>query len=300
MKVLIAGGTGFIGKSLSSYLLSKGYTVHVLTRNPKKLVQATRYHTFLWNPYKGSIDKSCIEGVEIIINLAGESISGSWSKKGKAKILRSRERPAQFLFRFLKTTPNQVHHLIGASAIGIYADIQEQQSESKFSRANTFLADVVEKWEAEHLKFEELGIGVCLLRIGLVLSLEGGALPEMVKPLKYYIAAPLGRGTQVYSWIHLEDLKRMVAYVLEQRLTGVYNAVACEPETNLQFTKTMAACNGIGWTWPPIPTLVLKLLLGEKHQLLTQGQSVSNEKIKTEGFEFKYATLEKALQNLSK
>lgn len=300
MKILITGATGFLGQSITSFLLGKGHTIHYLTTQPKKLLDSTRYHGFLWNPKKGELDLKSLEGVEVIVHLAGESIAGSWSKEGKERILQSRIISSQLLYDVLKNNSHQVKNIVCASAIGIYNNSNEWQYEENYRVASDFLGDVVVKWEGENAKFETLGVSVSLIRIGLVLSRTSGALPELIKPIKYRVGSVLGSGKQYYSWIHVDDLTRLFSYVIEQNLKGVYNGVAQEPEMNRKFVKVLAGKLHRNIWLPRVPAFLLKLVLGEKHILITSGQRVSNDKILETGFVFKYPNLDKALGNLLK
>lgn len=298
MKILITGATGFLGQSITSFLLGKGHTIHYLTTQPKKLLDSTRYHGFLWNPKKGELDIKSLEGVEVIVHLAGESIAGSWSKEGKERILQSRIVSSQLLFNVLKNNSHKVKNIVCASAIGIYKNSDQWQYENRSEVASDFLGDVVLKWENENSKFESLGIDVCLIRIGLVLSRTAGALPELIKPIIWRFGSALGSGNQYYSWIHVEDVTRLFAYAIEHNLVGIYNAVAQEPEKNKEFVKKLATkLDRIIWL-PRVPTFMLMLVLGEKHVLVTSGQRVSNDKVLETGFVFKFPTLDKALSNL--
>ncbi|SFJ17643.1 TIGR01777 family oxidoreductase [Myroides guanonis] len=298
MKILITGATGFLGQSITSFLLGKGHTIHYLTTQPKKLLDSTRYHGFLWNPKKGELNVKSLEGVEVIVHLAGESIAGSWSKEGKERILKSRIVSSQLLFNVLKNNSHKVKNIVCASAIGVYKNSDQWQYENRSEVASDFLGDVVLQWENENRKFESLGIDVCLIRIGLVLSRTAGALPELIKPIIWRFGSVLGSGNQYYSWIHVEDVTRLFTYAIEHNLVGVYNAVAQEPEKNKEFVKKLATkLDRIIWL-PRVPTFMLMLVLGEKHVLVTSGQRVSNDKVLETGFVFKFPTLDKALSNL--
>lgn len=300
MKVLITGATGFIGQALSSYLLGKGYTVNYLTMDPNKVQMATRYHGYVWNPYKDEIDLDCLKGVDVIVHLAGENISGSWSKRGKQKILNSRLVASRFLYKTLELQEHQVKQIVCASAIGIYSDLSSWQTETDFKISTGFLGEVVQKWEEENNKFQSLGLDVCLLRIGLVLSAKEGALPHLIKPIKWNLGAVLGTGEQFYSWIHIEDLIRIFSFSIEKSLGGVYNAVAPNPVKHKELMKDVAQKLN-KWFWlPAIPTLLLHVALGDKKTLVTEGQKVSSEKLVNQGFAFKYSRLKEALNHLLK
>ena len=300
MKVLITGATGLIGQALSSYLLGKGHTVHYLTTQPSKRTDSTRYHGFLWNPIKEEIDVSCLEGVEVIVHLAGENIGRSWNANGKRKILDSRINSSKLLFTTLQTNPHCVKTIVCASAIGIYKNSEAWQDEETNEVATDFLGEVVVKWEAENLKFETIGVAVCLIRIGMVLSRTDGALPALITPVKWNVGSPLGRGNQYCSWVHIDDVTRLFAYAVQNQLKGVYNAVAEKPVTNKTLVKVIAAkLNKFLWL-PAVPTFLLRIVLGEKHILVTSGQRIANTKIREAGFVFKYSELDKALDGLLK
>lgn len=300
MKVLITGATGLIGQALSSYLIGKGHTVHYLTTQAEKRIDSTRYHGFLWNPKKGVIDVRSLEGVEAIVHLAGESIAKAWNKEGKKKILESRINSSKVLFTALKKNQHQVKNIVCASAIGIYKNSEKWQNEDDYEVAPDFLGDVVLRWEAENSKFESLGIEVSFIRIGMVLSRKGGALPALLKPIKWNFGSALGSGNQYCSWVHIDDVSRLFAYAVEHHLVGVYNAVANEPKTNKELVHILALkLNKPIWL-PAVPTWLLKIVLGEKHILVTSGQRIPNDKIVAAGFVFKYPKLEQALKNLLK
>ncbi|KZE76614.1 hypothetical protein AV926_15850 [Myroides marinus] len=296
MRVLITGATGFIGGRICKALISKGVEVNYLTRSlsDEKLIGAKG---FLWDPYKEQIDLTSLEGVEVIIHLAGSSIADSWSTKGKQLIMDSRVIPTAFLVQTLKNNTHEVKRVIGASAIGIYSDINEIQSEDNFTKANNFLGKVVQQWEDGNNAFKELGLMVSLIRIGLVLDMQECALATMVKPVKLWLGAPIGTGKQYYSWIHIKDLVRLFVYVLEHNLEGIYNAVAPEPLTNREFTKILGQALKRPIWMPAIPEGVIRLALGEKAILVTEGQRVDSSKIRKEGFEFDFNTLKVALDD---
>lgn len=296
MRVLITGATGFIGSRICKALISKGVEVNYLTRSlsDKKLMGAKG---FLWDPYKEQIDVKCLEGVETIIHLAGSSIADSWSEKGKQLILDSRIVPTAFLIKTLKNNVHEVKRLIGASAIGIYSDIDQVQDEEHFTKADNFLGQVVQQWEEGNNAFKDLGISVSLIRIGLVLDMHECALATMVKPVKLGVGAPIGSGKQYYSWIHINDLVNLFVYVLEHNLEGIYNAVAPEPLTNKEFTKILGKALKRPIWLPAIPDFIIKLALGDKSILVTEGQRVDSTKIRETGFEFKFTTLKGALDD---
>lgn len=212
----------------------------------------------------------------------------------------SRIIPTAFLYQVLKENTHQIKHIIGASAIGIYSNIAEVQDEEHYQKATNFLGNVVEQWERGNLAFRELGLKVSLVRIGLVLDLHECALATMIKPVRLWLGAPIGTGKQYYSWIHIDDLVNLFVYVLERGLEGIYNGVAPEPLTNRAFTNSLGEAMGKPIWLPAIPESVIRVALGEKAILVTEGQKVSSEKIISSGFDFKFKTLKTALKDFFK
>ena len=299
MKILITGATGLVGSALVSLLLQNGISIHYLTVSKNKLQDKLHYKGFLWNPRKGIIDENCLMGVDVIINLAGANISNRWTAKYKWEIIESRVLSAGLLFKIIKDNPNQVRQIISASATGIYPDsLTEVFTEEEKNSGDGFLANVVVKWEQSIDKFKMLNIKVCKLRTGLVLSGEGGALPQFVKPIKLGLAAAFGSGMQKQSWIHIDDLTAMYLFAAQQQWEGTYNAVAPGVVTNKQMTAAIARTLQKPYFLPGIPRFALKLLLGEMSEVLFSSQHVSAEKAIKDGFTFRYPALQPALEQL--
>lgn len=299
MKVLVTGATGLIGKELVSLLLQNGITIHYLTTSSKKIESEPNYHGFLWNPEKGTIDENCLLGVDAIVHLAGASIAKRWTNSYKQEIIESRILTTNLLFNALKNNPNQVKQIVSASAIGIYPSSYERlYTEENKEISPTFLGTVTEKWEASLEKFRRLNISVCKLRIGLVLAKQGGAFPQLVKPVKSGIGAAFGNGKQLQSWIHVHDLANMFLYAIQNNWNGVFNAVAPHPVTNAELIKSIADVLDKDIFMPNVPQFLMKLLLGEMHILLFESQNVSAQKALDNGFQYKYKILDKALDNL--
>ncbi|MDD3004792.1 TIGR01777 family oxidoreductase [Flavobacterium sp.] len=301
MRILITGATGLIGKEMVKLLLKNGVVVHYLSTSQKKIESQPNFHGFYWNPYQGIIDENALMGVDAIIHLAGASISKKWTQKYKQEIIESRILSSNLLFKALKDNPHSVKQIVSASAIGIYPDhLTKLYQEDEISVDDSFLGNVVLKWEESVNKFKLLNIKVSKIRIGLVLSEQGGALQELVKPIKLGVGAPFGSGKQMQSWIHIQDLVALFYYVVHHNLEGVYNAVAPHPITNLQLTQHIAKVLNKPLFMPNIPKFLMKLILGEMHYILFSSQNVSSLKIQNEGFKFKYNQIDKALDNLLK
>ncbi|MCB0475640.1 MAG: TIGR01777 family oxidoreductase [Flavobacteriaceae bacterium] len=299
MKVLITGATGLLGTEIVKLCIEKGYHVNYLTTRKRKIRSEARLRGYYWNPYNKDIDKSCIEGVDMIINLAGASISKRWTATYKSRILSSRTASLKVLYNLVSSTPNQVKQLISASAIGIYpSSLTEKYGEDTLTVNASFLGTVVLTWEQAADEFKNLGLEVTKLRIGVVLSSKGGALEPLIKPVKFGVGSPLGSGKQYQSWIHIDDLTRIFLYVMEQQCSGVYNAVASKPVTNEALTKVLAKQLHRPLWLPKVPAFMLKLILGEMATIVLESQYVLNDKIKSSGFEFEFDTIEHAVKDL--
>ena len=296
MTVLITGATGLIGREIVKQCHDKGFNVHYLTTSKSKLVTESNYKGFFWNPNNNEIDHSCFEGVSTIINLVGASISKRWIESYKKEILESRTKTAQLLQDTIRLYNYNIKHVVSASAIGIYpSSFTNYYDEEYDQNSDSFLGTVVAKWEDAIDGFKELGCKVAKIRIGLVLARQGGALPEIIKPIKFGAGAAFGNGKQWQSWIHVTDLANIFLHVVVHKLEGVYNGVAPNAVTNSELTKTVAKVLHRPLIMPNIPKPLMKLILGEMHMLLFESQRVSSDKIKAKGFYFKYANLKPEL-----
>lgn len=301
MTVLITGATGLVGQELVNLLLQNGHNVHYLSTSKSKLVTNTNYKGFYWNPKKAEIDTNALTDVEVIIHLAGANVAKKWTTAYKEEIIESRVLSTQLLYQTLQKNSHQVKQIISASAVGIYPDsLTEIYHETDLDIDVSFLGNVVKQWENEVSQFEKLEIIVSKIRIGIVLAKNGGALQEMAKPIKYGVGAAFGSGEQYQSWIHVQDLVAIFQFVMENQLAGVYNGVAPYPVTNSELTKAIAKTLGKPLFLPNIPKFVMKLILGEMHQILFSSQHVSCRKLLDENFQFKFASLDKALNDLLK
>ncbi|UPQ78492.1 TIGR01777 family oxidoreductase [Flavobacterium azooxidireducens] len=299
MKILITGATGLVGKELIALLLEKGNEIHYLTTSQSKIESKPHYQGFYWNPDQSIIDENCLMGVDAIIHLAGATVSKRWTTNYKQEIIESRTLSSNLLYTCLKNHPNQVKQIVSASAIGIYPDsLNHIYTEENKSIDDGFLGHVVMKWEESVDVFSRLNIKVCKLRTGLVLSKKGGALTEMLKPIKIGLGSPFGSGKQVQSWIHVEDLAAMYFFAVQNQWEGVFNGVAPNPVTNAELTKAIAKTINKPLFMPNIPKFAMKLVLGEMHELLFSSQNVSSAKAEKNGFQFRYRDLAKTLDNL--
>ncbi|TYP70907.1 TIGR01777 family oxidoreductase [Aquimarina intermedia] len=299
MKVLITGATGMIGQEVVKLCHESNFVVHYLTTSKDKLVNKPNYKGFYWDPQKSIIDEDCIDGVEVIINLVGATVAKRWTESYKEEIIESRTRSAKLLLYTLKQKTHIVRQIISASAIGIYPDsLQNYYDEETEKRAKGFLGSVVQQWEQEVNRFKTIGVSVSILRIGLVLSEKGGAYPKMAQPIEYNLGAAFGSGKQWQSWIHLDDLSRMFMHVLEQELSGVYNAVAPNPVSNQKLIQIIAKKQDKKIILPNIPKFMMQLILGQMHTILFESQRVSCEKILETGFSYNFDNIAVAIQEI--
>lgn len=301
MTVLITGATGLVGQELVSLLLQNGFTVHYLSTSKSKLVSQNNYKGFYWNPKTSEIDLNALTDVEVIVHLAGASVAKKWTPSYKQEIIESRVLSTRLLYKTLQKNLHQVKQIVSASAIGIYPnDLNYIYHETDNKVDNSFLGNVVQQWEEEVNQFEKLHIKVAKIRIGIVLAKNGGALQEMAKPIKIGVGAAFGSGEQYQSWIHIQDLVGIFQFVIQNQLSGVFNGVAPYPVTNAELTKAIAKTLGKPLFLPNIPQFVMKLILGEMHQILFSSQHVSCRKLLDLKYQFKFASLDKALNDLLK
>ena len=301
--ILITGGTGMVGQSLTNVLLAKGYQVIVLTRQKK---QSSRAHFSFaqWDLNKGWIDPAAIAAADYIIHLAGEGVADKrWTAARKKAILDSRVHSSALLVKVLKTHTNKVKAIVAASAIGWYGPDNEKSIQSGFVETDpvdsSFLGDTCQQWEESMHPVKALGIRLVTIRIGIVFNKMGGALAEFIKPAKLGAAAILGDGQQMVSWIHQQDLNRLMLFSLEtEQVAGVYNAVAPDPVNNAILTKAIAR-RFYTWAIPfNVPSFILKIMLGEMSVEVLKSAKVSASKIVAAGFSFDFASMDEALDDL--
>ncbi|HYJ62410.1 MAG TPA: TIGR01777 family oxidoreductase [Parafilimonas sp.] len=306
--VLLTGGTGMIGTHLQNFLLENGYSIIVLIRNEKQRKSADKNISYAkWNVEKNEIDKDAIAETDYIIHLAGANVAEKrWTDKRKKEIIESRTKTGTLLVKSLKEIPNKVKAVISASAIGWYgADTNESRLhgfKEDAPAANNFLGNTCKLWEENIKPVEQLNKRLAIFRFGIVLSEKGGALDEFKKPLKFGIAGILDDGKQIISWIHIDDLCRLLLFAIEnENISGVYNAVAPQPVTNKELTLTLAK-NMRGKFFIPVhvPAFALKLALGELSVEVLKSATISSEKIIKAGFNFLYPSINTALESLKK
>ena len=303
--ILITGGTGLVGTALSKMLAEKGFQVIILSRSTKNKHDNENIKYALWDVSKKTIDLNAIASADFIIHLAGAAVvEKKWTVAYKKEIVESRTKSSEFIVETLKNNPNKVQAIISSSAIGWYgADkIKGHQFIETDPFDSQFLGETCRLWEESIEPASSLGIRVCKLRTGIVLSKYGGALAEFIKPIKLGIAAILGNGKQIVSWIHVEDLCRMFVHAIENKnLNGSYNAVAPAPVSNKTLTITLAKILRNRFYIPiHVPSFILKIMMGQRSIEVLKSADISCEKIRNTGFIFLYPSIEVALKQLTK
>jgi len=298
-KVLIAGGTGLVGSRLSQLLTEKGYEVIHLSRkkNPK-----SEYPTYVWDTNKNFIDKRAFEEVEYVINLAGAGIADAlWTKSRKKLLIDSRVQTTELLTDYIQKLDKKPKAYLSAAAIGIYGDRanEELTEESALGKAG-FLVECCVEWEnAIRLADEKNGIRTAALRIGVVLSTKGGALPKMMLPLNFFTASYFGDGAQWYSWIHIDDVCQMFIKALEdENIVGFYNATTPNPLTNKDLTKQLVSALGKRAMVIPAPKAALRLGMGEMADVVLNSNKIFPARMEMAGYQFQFPEFQGAIKDL--
>lgn len=303
MKVLVTGGTGFVGIPLVKKLVDSNHEVVLLSRNAEKAKSAVGVPVtvFSWDPESSTPPKEAYQGVEAIVHLAGESIAaGRWTEKQKKRILNSRVLSTQNLLKGAVESGSKLKTIVAASAIGIYGDRGNESLSETSPQGIGFLADVCRAWEKESNYPGLEGVRKVNLRIGIVLEKNGGALQKLLPIFKLGGGGPVGNGKQWMSWIHREDLVEMILYSLtHQNVSGVFNAVAPNPSTNAEFSKALGQALHRP-AFMPAPALALKIAMGEMSELVLASQKVEAKKIVDAGFTFKFPKIQEALNDICK
>lgn len=295
--ILITGASGLIGSRLIKSLQEKGHRVCVLSRDPAKLKGIKAFH---WNVEEQKIDKNAFNGVDTVVHLAGAGIADKrWNRRRKQLLIDSRVLSTKLLYDTIAGTNSPIHTIISASATGYYGDRGDEILGEESKNGTGFLAECCKKWEEAVDKGTKKGIRVVKLRIGLVLSKQGGALAELEKPVSFFLGAHLGTGRQWMPWIHLTDLLGIIDNAVENPLyNGTYNACSPFPVTNYEFTKLLAK-KLFRPFWPiKVPEIVLRSILGEMSEVILISNRTSSQKLIDMGFRFRYPGLDKALSEI--
>lgn len=293
LNILITGGTGFVGKNLTKSLVEKGHHVFILTRSPANY-KDTNHVTHI--NYHHSIEE--LPTIYAVINLAGDSLFGYWTKKKKETILASRIETTEKVIHMMKEMKVKPAVFISGSAIGYYGTSTDLIfTEHAATSGNDFLAHVVTEWEGTAKEAESIGVRTIYARFGVILGQEG-ALPLMRLPVKLFAGGRIGDGEQWLSWIHIKDVVNLLTYCLtNEKITGPLNFTSPYPKRNKDFIKTLANVSKRP-NWLPTPPLLMRITLGEMSELITKGQFVLPEKAQANQYQFSYPNLREALGHI--
>ena len=299
MKVLITGATGLIGSQIIEDCIKSNIKVNFLTTSKSKITKSNLVNGYYWNPNKKIIDLECFCEVDSIITLSGSSIFKPWTSRNRRKILNSRVESLEFLKQSIIENGISIKRLVSASGISFYPDSKEKEFfENDTTNDNSFLAEVINRWESAANSFEKIGINVSVIRIGLVLSIKAGVLKQTIMPMNFGFGIVFGSGEQWQSWIHIEDISRIFLFIMENNLDGVYNGVSNNPVKNIEFTRIISVIHSKSRIIIKIPRIFFRILFGEMHVLLFKSHKISSRKIQDEGFSFKFDNLKDAVENL--
>jgi len=300
--VLISGGTGMIGTALSRFLLTRGYSVIVLTRNPKKKpVQSPGIRYAGWDPAKKIIPPGVFGEAKYVICLAGEGVvDKAWPEKRKKEIRDSRILSSELIVEGIRSNPERIEAVVSASAIGWYSSNPSAPAVETDPPDPGFLGETCRLWENAILPVTELGKKLVILRTGIVLSRDGGAFPEFARPVRFGIAPILGSGKQIISWIHIEDLCRLYLEALvNPGLSGIYNAVSPHPVNNRNFTMELATkMKGRFFIPVSVPNFLMRWIMGGRSEEVLKSSNISQAKLSREGFQFIYPSIDAAFREL--
>lgn len=298
--VLITGASGLIGNHLSKLLDDNNFEVNHLVRNK---VSDSKYKQFIWNVKEDFIEEEALVKSDIIIHLAGAGIADKpWTVERKKEIIDSRVLGTDFLLKNLSSINKKLDVFVAASAIGFYGlNSVGRPFEETDKHDLGFLGDCCFQWENASSKATEICAKLSIIRIGIVLAKEGGALPKLVQPIKYFVGSALGTGKQTMPWIHIDDLCSIFLEALTNpTMNGIYNAVSPNSATNNELTIEVAKVLNRPILLPKVPAFLIKFIFGELSQLVLDGAPISAKKITDVGFQFKFRQLNSALDNLLK
>jgi len=296
MNVLISGGTGLVGSRLANLLISEGHQVRILSR-AKTNIDRQIFH---WDYKKGILDEDALIDLDVVVHLAGTSVAdGRWTKNRKKDILDSRVKTAELIFQKINKRGQTLPTYISASGTGFYGNRPNEQLSETSSKGSGFLTDVCDQWEKSASNFAQLGAKIYVNRIGIVLSTEGGYIGKMKELFRFGLGAELGSGKQIMSWIHIDDLVRIVSYQIDNKLDpGTYNSVAPQRLSHHDLMRQLAKKLGRKIWLPNVPKFALKILFGELSVELTASQDAYPERLINQKFPYQYNELTVALDNL--
>ena len=299
--VLITGGTGLVGQALSRLLTEVGYRVIILSRRSGTATDNELISYAQWDVARQTIDVEALQQADYIVHLAGANVADKrWTNARKKEIINSRTKSSELLYNALEKHPNKVRKVISASATGYYGENQGHPFIESDPPGTDFLGTTCVLWEESVLRMKQLGKKIVILRTGIALSKEGGALKEFYKPLKFGFATILGNGEQYISWIHLHDLVRLyLSAIVNHELEGIYNAVAPNPVHHKELVMAMAkVAKGKSFISLYVPSFALKMALGEMSIEVLKSCQASSAKIQAKGFVFSYPDIQSAMEKI--
>jgi uncharacterized protein (TIGR01777 family) len=302
MRILISGGSGLIGRALTKELIADNHEVEIISREPEKLMRLPKgVKAFGWS--EDALAKH-MEGADAVVNLVGASLAGDnllkmrWTPTRKKQILESRVKGGEMISRAIRAVTNKPKVLIQQSAVGYYGPMGDEIVDETYPNGDDFLARVTHAWEESTKTVETLGVRRVVTRTGLVFSPKGGIFPLFKLPFSLFVGGKIGSGQQYLSWIHIEDLIDAIRFLIDHEETqGVFNTTSPDPAKNADFAKAL----GKEMRRPafvPVPSLALKLVLGEASTMALDGQRVMPKRLLEAGYSFKYASLEDALSSI--
>ena len=305
MNILISGGSGLIGRALTTELLKKGHEVSILTRdpqNPKDLPEKARL--VQWDAVSTQGWAELVEETDAVINLAGENLAGEgffpkrWTPERKGKILSSRLNAGKALTEAIRQAKNKPAVFIQSSAIGYYGASESKTFSENSPAGNDSMAQMAVQWEDSTREVENYGLRRVIIRSGVVLSRQGGALTRFLLPYRLFAGGPFGSGQQILSWIHIRDEVAAIIFLLEnEKMEGIFNLTAPEPHSNKVFGKILGQVLKRP-SWLLLPGFVMRLIFGEVASVILEGQRVIPSKLIDSGFQFGFPKLKPALEDL--
>lgn len=311
MRIIITGGTGFIGKRLAANLAGQGHEIIVLTRSPhSQQARPANVRLVGWDAKSADGWGHLADGAGAIVNLAGEGLRGEtipamiftdrWTPDKKRRILQSRLDAGNAIVEAVSAASQKPGVVIQSSAVGIYGARQSETITEQSNYGSDYLAEVCKRWEDCTLAVEKQGVRRAIIRTGIVLSAEGGALPLQSLPFQLFAGGPVGSGKQYHAWIHQDDEIAAIRFLIEREdASGAFNLTAPAPVTNAEFGRTLARVISRPY-YMPAPSFALKLAFGETSSVLLTGQNVIPQRLQELGFQFKFSQLEPALRDLLK
>src|SRR5512139_525533 len=299
MKILITGGTGFVGTQLTSRLIQDNHEVTILSRSAKRSGEVPRGISYLQgDPTKKGPWQEAIKNHDAVINLAGASIFSKWTEEHKKAISESRVNTTQNIVEGIPSPSQKQFTLFSTSAVGYYGFCGDEELTEESPHGDDFLARIAVEWEGEALKSKDKGARVVLTRFGIVLGEKGGALSQMIPLFKKYVGGPIGSGKQWFSWVHIKDLSEAFAFLLKHpEISGAVNVCAPNPVRNKDLAKALGKVLHRP-SFMPAPGFMVKLVLGEFGSVILEGQRVIPKRLLESGFAFRYPDINKALRGI--